>query len=83
MRIFAANLSSNVSVTDIRRVFEVFGRVRDVLLVGKRSTNLSGGVAFLEMPDFSEGSSAIFGTNCFVLKGRTMVVGRVRTGPVV
>ncbi|MHC4780644.1 MAG: RNA recognition motif domain-containing protein [Planctomycetota bacterium] len=83
MELFAANLSNKVSLKDIRVVFEAFGRVKDVILVRRRLTSLSGGVAFLEMPVNSEGTAAILELNCFVLMGNPMVVSEVRPPPAV
>ncbi|MHC4600679.1 MAG: RNA recognition motif domain-containing protein [Planctomycetota bacterium] len=83
MELFAANLSNKVSLKDIREVFEAFGRVVDVILVRRRLTDLSGGVAFVEMEVNGEGTAAILELNCFVLMGKAMVVSEVRTSPAV
>jgi RNA recognition motif-containing protein len=83
MELFAANLSDKASLKEVREVFEAFGRVMDVILVRRRMTDLSGGVAFVEMPVGSEGTAAILELDGFVLLGKPMVVSEVRTCPAV
>ena len=57
MRITVTNLASEANEEDLRKLFEIFGRVSSVEI---RSTQ---GRAFVEMPSKSAGREAISGLN--------------------
>ncbi len=74
MEIIAANLTECVSEEDIRSVFEPFGKVINVIMVMKRLTGISSGVAFLEMPERPAAENAVRDLNFSRLRGRALVV---------
>ena len=74
MKIYAGNLSYEVTEEDLRQAFTAFGAVESVALIKDRSTGQSKGFGFVEMPSKEEGQAAITGMNGKELKGRTLNV---------
>ena len=74
MKIYAGNLSYEVTEEDLRQAFAAFGAVESVALIKDRSTGQSKGFGFVEMPSKEEGQAAITGMNGKELKGRTLNV---------
>ena len=74
MKIYAGNLSYEVTEEDLRQAFAAFGAVESVALIKDRSTGQSKGFGFVEMPSKDEGQAAITGMNGKELKGRTLNV---------
>ncbi|MBI5579025.1 MAG: RNA-binding protein [Deltaproteobacteria bacterium] len=74
MKIYAGNLSYEVTEEDLRQAFAAFGAVESVAIIKDRSTGQSKGFGFVEMPSKDEGQAAITGMNGKELKGRTLNV---------
>lgn len=82
MDIYIGNMSYDLTEEDLRREFEVFGRVTSVTVITDKFTGRSKGFGFVQMPAKAEAQSAITGLNGKELKGRMLVVNeaRPRTG---
>lgn len=78
MNIYVGNLSYEVIEKDLKKVFEVFGRVEAVKVIKDNYTGRSKGFGFVEMPNKSEAQSAIEGMNGKDLKGRKLKVNKAR-----
>lgn len=78
MKIYAGNLSYEVTEQDLRQEFEAFGGVESVSLITDQFSGRSKGFAFIEMPSVSEGQAAITGLNGKTLKERTLTVNTAR-----
>ena len=59
MTIFVANFDSETEESDLRALFENFGKVNDVHIVCNRRTGESAGYAFIEMPLDGQAEEAI------------------------
>lgn len=81
MKIYVSNISDEVTEEDIRRAFEVFGKVDSVSIAHDNSAGESTDSAFIEMPSDQEASEAISGLSETNLKDRTIQVNKARTGP--
>ena len=82
MKIFVRNISDEVAEEDIRKAFEVFGKVDSVSLVRDEFAGDSTVWAFVEMPSDDEASAAIAGLSESELKGQTIQINRARIGPI-
>ncbi len=82
MNIFVGNLSRDVTEEDLRAEFAVFGAVSSVAIIKDKYSGQPRGFAFVEMPDNTEGQSAIAGLKGKSFKDRTMDVSEAqpRTG---
>ena len=78
MKIYAGNLSYEVTEQDLRQEFEAFGGVESVSLIADQYSGRSKGFAFIEMPSVSEGQAAITGLNGKIVKDRTLTVNTAR-----
>lgn len=76
--IFVGNLSFGVTETSLRSLFEQHGSVDRVSVVTDRDTGRSRGFGFVEMPNDSEGDSAIRALNGAEYDGRAMNVNEAR-----
>ena len=76
MNIYVGNLSYSVTKGDLRQAFEVFGAVKiaRVLRVKDIYTGRSNGFGCVEMPNETEGRSAIDGLKAKDFKGRKLNV---------
>ena len=81
MKIYVNDISDEVTEEDIRRAFEVFGKVDSVSIVRDESAGESTDSAFIKMPSDQEASAAISGLSGSKLKGRTIQANEARTGP--
>jgi len=81
MEIYVGKISSDVSEEDVRKAFEVYGRVASVSMKHDQSTEESSGCAFVEMPSDQEALAAISALSESNLKGCTIQVNQARTGP--
>ncbi|HEY5527473.1 MAG TPA: RNA-binding protein, partial [Candidatus Anoxymicrobiaceae bacterium] len=61
MKIYAGNLSYNVSNEDLRAAFAQFGTVDSADVIMDRATGRSKGFGFVEMSDATEAKAAIEG----------------------
>jgi RNA recognition motif-containing protein len=78
MNIYVGNLSREITETDLRESFEVFGRVSSVKIITDKYTSESRGFGFVKMPAKADADSAIVGLNDKELKGRTLNVNEAR-----
>lgn len=74
MNIFVASLSYNTEADTLRRAFEEYGEVSSAKIITDRDTGRSKGFGFVEMPNDSEGQSAIDALNQSSVDGRNIVV---------
>ncbi|RLB82354.1 MAG: RNA-binding protein [Deltaproteobacteria bacterium] len=78
MNIYVGNLAYKVTEEDLRQAFEAFGEVTSAMIVKDRYSGESRGFGFVEMPDRTEGESAITGLKDKDLKGRSLRVDEAR-----
>ncbi|MHB8846796.1 MAG: RNA recognition motif domain-containing protein [Nitrospirota bacterium] len=78
MKIYAGNLSYNVSDEDLRAAFAQFGTVDSADVISDRATGRSKGFGFVEMSDATEAKAAIEGLNGKDLDGRSLNVNEAR-----
>ena len=78
MKIYAGNLSYNVSDEDLRAAFAQFGTVDSADVIMDRATGRSKGFGFVEMSDATEAKAAIEGLNGKDLDGRNLNVNEAR-----
>jgi RNA recognition motif-containing protein len=74
MNIFVAKLNYDTTAETLREVFEQYGEVSSVKVIMDRETGQSRGFGFVEMPDDTEGYTAIGELNGTELEGREIVV---------
>ena len=82
MKIYVGNISSDITEEDVRKAFEVYGKVASVSVDYHQSTGESLGCAFVEMPSDREALEAMSALSQSSLKGRTIQVNQARTGPI-
>ena len=78
MKIYAGNLSYEVTEEDLRLAFEAFGQVESATIIKDKYSGQSKGFGFVEMASKAEGQSAIDGLNGKELKGRALNVNEAR-----
>lgn len=78
MKIYAGNLSYEVTEEDLKSAFEQFGEVESATIIKDKYSGQSKGFGFVEMSSKAEGQSAIDGLNGTELKGRTLNVNEAR-----
>ena len=78
MKIYAGNLSYNVTDEDLRAAFAQFGTVDSADVIMDRTSGRSKGFGFVEMSDASEAKAAIEGLNGKDLDGRNLNVNEAR-----
>jgi RNA recognition motif-containing protein len=78
MNIYVGNLSYEVKDEDLQKAFEAFGKVESAKVIVDSYSGRSRGFGFVEMPDKTEGESAINDLNGNDLKGRTLKVSEAR-----
>ena len=74
MNIYVSNLGFHVGDEDLKGFFAAYGAVSSAKVIMDRETNRSKGFGFVEMPDESEGNTAINKLNGFEVEGRSLVV---------
>jgi len=78
MDIYVGNLSSDVTGSDLREVFESFGRVETADVVKHRHSHESRGFGFVGMPARSEAVCAVLGVHGRSLNGQAITATEVR-----
>jgi len=78
MKIYAGNLSYEVTEEDLRQEFVAFGEVTSVSVITDKYSGRPKGFAFVEMATKSEAEAAIEGLNGKTLRDRTIVVNESR-----
>ena len=81
MKIYAGNLSFEVTEEDLRAAFAAFGQIESVSLIKDKYSGESKGFGFIEMPDKAQAQAAIAGLNGKDLKGRSINVNEARPRP--
>ena len=76
--IYVGNLSFRATEDDLRALFEAHGEVSRATVVMDRETGRSRGFGFVEMPNDSEGDTAIEAVNGHDLQGRQLRVNAAR-----
>ena len=78
MNIYVGNLSYSLSEQELRDAFAAHGDVSSVKILTDRETGRSRGFGFVEMPNQSEGETAIEQLNGKDLGGRALRVNEAR-----
>jgi cold-inducible RNA-binding protein len=78
MKIYAGNLSFDVTEEELQAEFTAFGKVESVNIITDKYSGRPRGFAFIEMPSVPEGQAAIAGLNGKTLKDRTLTVNAAR-----
>ena len=78
MNIYVGNLSYSLSEQELRDAFAAHGEVSSVKILSDRETGRSRGFGFVEMPNQSEGETAIEQLNGKDLGGRALRVNEAR-----
>ena len=78
MKIYAGNLTYDVTEEQLQEEFATFGEVVSVSIPTDKYTGKPRGFAFVEMSKVAEGQAAVQGLNGKELKGRTLVVNEAR-----
>lgn len=78
MKIYAGNLSYEVTEEDLKQAFQAFGEVESVAVIKDKMTGQSKGFGFVEMASTAEGQAAIEALNGKELKGRAINVNEAR-----
>ena len=77
-KLYCGNLSYNVSVPDLEKLFEEFGTVERADVITDRDTGRSKGFGFVEMATDAEAQAAITGLNEKEHDGRALIVNEAR-----
>jgi cold-inducible RNA-binding protein len=78
MDICVGNLPSGVTGSDLREVFEPFGRVETADVVKCRHGETSRGLGFVGMPARSEGACAVLSVHGSSVNGHTITATEVQ-----
>ena len=79
--LFVGNLGPEVTLEELRRLFEAYGQVVQVHIIVDRNTGLPRGFAFVEMTNDAEAEKAIKALNGSILRDRTLDVNYARPRP--
>ena len=78
MNIYVGSLAQDVTVEDLRKLFEEFGTVTSAKIIGDRFSGGSKGFGFVEMDSKEQGQEAIEALNGKELKGHQINVNEAR-----
>lgn len=78
MNIYVANLASEVTEEELKKEFAAFGVVTSVNIIKDKYSGQPKGFGFVEMPNLTEGQTAISGLKGKTLKDRTLEVSEAR-----
>ncbi len=78
MNIYVGNLSYSMTEDELREAFAAHGEVSSVKILSDRETGRSRGFGFVEMPDQSEGETAVSQLNGKELGGRALRINEAR-----
>ena len=78
MNLFIKNLSPKVDDEDIKKAFEVYGKVTSAKVIKDRFSGESRGFGFVEMPSSKEAIEAIKGLNSQEIDGQKLTVSEAR-----
>lgn len=77
--IFVGNLSFTTTESEVRNLFERYGRVTSVRMATERGSNTPRGFAFVNMPGMDDAEEAIARLNGNSLGGRSVTVNECGT----
>jgi len=78
MKIYAGNLSYDVTEEELQKEFLAYGEVTSVSILTDKFSGQPKGFGFVEMASKSEAEAAIAGLNGKALRERTIVVNEAR-----
>ena len=78
MNIYCGNLNWQTTEAGLQTAFEEYGDVSSVTIIKDRYTGQSRGFGFVEMPNDTEGQTAISAMNGKDLDGRPIKVDQAR-----
>jgi RNA recognition motif-containing protein len=78
MNMFIGNISRDVTETELRELFEPYGKVDSVTVVKDKFSGLSKGFAFVEMPVKAEAEAAITALYRKPFKGQSIDITEAR-----
>ena len=81
MKLFVGNLSYTTSEDELKKLFEEFGQVREVLIITDRATRQSRGFGFVTMEVAANAHAAIQALNGTDLHGRRIGVEEAKSKP--
>jgi RNA recognition motif-containing protein len=82
MTIYVGNINYTMSEEDVKRIFEVLGKVDAIKIICDKKTGKSKGFGFLEMSNKKEGMEAIKVLDGKTVAGRNLRVLRAHTNKV-
>jgi len=78
MKLYAGNLSYEVTEEELKGEFSAFGQVTSAIIPTDKFSGRPKGFGFVEMASRAESEAAIAGLNGKALRGRTLVVNEAR-----
>ncbi len=81
MRLLVRNLDRSTVESDLRTLFEAYGRVQSCTIVLDRETGRSKGFGFVEMPKAGEAKAAVRNLNGIDLDGERIRVKNAQSKP--
>lgn len=78
MNIFISNLSSDVSDSDLKELFDEYGPISSAKVITDRITGMSRGFGFVEMPNSKEAIKAIKELDQAEYDGKVIVVNEAK-----
>jgi RNA recognition motif-containing protein len=78
MKIYAGNLSYQLTEEELRQEFMAYGAVTSASIVTDKFSNRPKGFGFVEMPVKSEAEAAIIGLNGKMLQEKVLMVNEAR-----
>ncbi|MBN2486336.1 MAG: RNA-binding protein [Bacteroidales bacterium] len=82
MTIYVGNINYTLTEEDVKRIFEVMGKVEAIKIIRDKKTGKSKGFCFLDMPNKKEGMEAIKTLDGKTVAGRNLRVLRAHTNKV-
>jgi RNA recognition motif-containing protein len=79
MKLLIRNLARTTSESELKNLFETYGKVQSCTLVMDSKTGLSKGFGFVEMPKPGEAKAAMKNLNGSDFAGSTMRVKKAET----
>ncbi len=81
MKIYIDNLSERVTKSDLKKLFEQYGKVDSIELYKHHFGDKSRSFAYLDMPDNNEAMTAMKALYGHKFKGHNIKVNQARSGP--
>lgn len=82
MTIYVGNINYSLSEEDIKRIFEVIGKVEAIKIVRDKRTGKSKGFGFIDMPNKKEAMEAVKTLDGKTVASRNLRVLRAHTNKV-